>query len=202
MHQKHIIAVLGMHRSGTSVLTRGLQVLGVELGDRLLPAVSGDNEKGYWEDAEVNSLNIELLGELGHDWHTWTPILPSELTLPVVDKFRLRAVQLLRNKLSDLDCFGLKDPRISRLLPFWISVFADLNVKVSYVIACRHPSSVVRSLVQRDASFAVEKGYHLWLDYTLASLTGTQGQSRIVVDYDLLMDAPAAQLERNPGDGV
>lgn len=196
MDQKQIIVVLGMHRSGTSALTRGLKVLGVELGEHLMPAVSRDNEKGYWEDVDVNTLNVELLDELGYDWHSWIPVARSELKLPVVDKYKLRAVQLLRDKLSGVDCFGLKDPRISRLLPFWKEVFDHLNIRVSYVIACRHPMSVVRSLLCRDSAFAEEKGYHLWWDHTVASLTGTQGQSRVVVDYDLLMDKPAVQLKR------
>ena len=55
---KQLIVVLGMHRSGTSAITRGLKVLGVELGDQLIAAVEGDNSKGYWEDSDLNTLNI------------------------------------------------------------------------------------------------------------------------------------------------
>ncbi|WP_455230107.1 rhamnan synthesis F family protein [Geopseudomonas aromaticivorans] len=198
MVQKHIVVVLGMHRSGTSAITRGLQVLGVQLGDRLMPAVPGNNEKGFWEDLDVNALNIDLLGALGHDWHTLTPLVSGEFDLPVVAAFRLRAVKLVREKLLAVDCFGLKDPRISRLLPFWVSVFNHINVHVSYVIACRHPMSVAQSLAKRDG-FALEKGYQLWLEHMMASLSGTQAQPRVVVDYDLLMEDPAHQLQRVAG---
>ncbi|GAB3394572.1 glycosyltransferase [Azotobacter armeniacus] len=195
MEQKHIVVVLGMHRSGTSAITRSLQVLGVELGDNLIPPNANVNAKGFWEDVDVNALNIELLAALGHDWHTLTPLLPEHLNSSILDTFKLRAVQLLREKLSAVDCFGLKDPRIARLLPFWMSVFAHLNAQVSYVIACRHPMSVVRSLAKRDG-FALEKAYQLWLEHMLASLEGTQNHPRIVVDYDLLIEEPAAQLQR------
>lgn len=61
-----LIVVLGMHRSGTSAITRGLQVLGVELGDQLMPGAVGDNEKGYWEDSDPNAWKIELLQTLGN----------------------------------------------------------------------------------------------------------------------------------------
>lgn len=192
--QKHIVVVLGMHRSGTSAITRGLQVLGVDLGDSLTPSAS-DNEKGFWEDQDINALNIDLLKALGHDWHTLTPILADELTAPITGEFKLRAVEVLRNKLNATHCFGLKDPRIARVLPFWQSVFDHLQVRVSYVIACRNPMSVVRSLAKRDG-FDLEKGYYLWLEHTLSSLMQTTNNTRIVVDYDRLIEDPAEQLRR------
>ena len=45
-----LVLVLGMHRSGTSALARGLRVLGIALGDDLLPA-HPCNPKGFFEDA-------------------------------------------------------------------------------------------------------------------------------------------------------
>jgi hypothetical protein len=53
---KKIIVVLGMHRSGTSALTRGLSTLGVGLGDTLHPAGS-DNPTGFWEDRDIIAFN-------------------------------------------------------------------------------------------------------------------------------------------------
>jgi hypothetical protein len=35
--------------------------MGVGLGDRILPPVEGDNSKGYWENIDLNALNIEML---------------------------------------------------------------------------------------------------------------------------------------------
>lgn len=55
-----LIVVLGMHRSGTSAISAGMQVLGVEFGDRLLPPVKGDNDKGYWEDIDLCALNVKM----------------------------------------------------------------------------------------------------------------------------------------------
>ena len=63
-----------MHRSGTSAITRGLQVMGVELGDNLMPALKGDNDKGYWEDIDLNALNIEMLSAIGSRWDCVSPI--------------------------------------------------------------------------------------------------------------------------------
>ena len=45
--KKRLIVVLGMHRSGTSAITRGLQVMGIDLGNNLMPAMEGVNDKGF-----------------------------------------------------------------------------------------------------------------------------------------------------------
>ena len=52
-----LIVVLGMHRSGTSAITRGIRVLGADFGDNLQPAVAGINEKGFFEDNDIVALN-------------------------------------------------------------------------------------------------------------------------------------------------
>jgi hypothetical protein len=78
---KSIIVVLGMHRSGTSAITRGLMVLGVELGDHLMPPAPNDNDKGFFEDIDVNAINVELYRSLENhpNWHTLAPVPRSEL---------------------------------------------------------------------------------------------------------------------------
>ena len=192
--KKHIFVVLGMHRSGTSALTRGLKVLGVDLGDNFLPP-RPDNEKGFWEDVEINTLNIDLLKAIGYDWHTLIPIIPCEIPEAILDKFKLRAVEILRHKLSNTNCFGFKDPRLPRLLFFWKEVFEHINVQVGYIIVNRNPLSVARSLAKREG-FELIKSYYLWFEHMHTSLRDTAKYRRIVVDYDLLMENPEKQLKR------
>jgi lipopolysaccharide biosynthesis protein/uncharacterized coiled-coil DUF342 family protein len=194
-NQKRIVVVLGMHRSGTSLLTRGLQVLGVDLGSNLYGGIIGNNDKGFFEDVDVNEFNVEFLKALGRDWHSIEPVLLEEFNAPVVHEFKLRAIQLLRNKVKNTQCFGLKDPRIAKLMPFWLSVFNHLKMRVSYVIAFRNPMSVARSLQRRDG-FDLEKGYLLWGEHMLNSLSNTYGCERLVVDYDRLVAKPEEELQR------
>ena len=193
--KKTIIVVLGMHRSGTSAITRSLKVLGVDLGDNLMPQAEANNAKGFWEDLDINTLNIELLHALGHEWHSIQPISLAELTSPTAESFKLRATTLLRNKIKNTKIFGLKDPRICRLLPFWQSVFKHLNIEVKYIIASRNPISVTRSLKKRDG-FDFIKSYYLWIDHAANSVIHTLGKNRIIVDYDLLIEEPTEQLQR------
>lgn len=192
---KKVIVVLGMHRSGTSVVTRGLQVLGVDLGTRLLAAEQGVNDKGFWEDMDITAFDVDLLCALGHDWHSFAPLQPSEFQGPIIDSFKLRAVQLMRDKLAGIDVLGLKDPRMARLMPFWQDVFEHLGVTVHYVIACRNPMSVARSLAKRN-SFPLEKSYLLWFEHMLLAMKYTASAQRVFIDYDLMLREPAQQLTR------
>ena len=191
---KRIVVVLGMHRSGTSALARGLKVLGVDLGDNFLPP-RPDNEKGFWEDVDINTLNIDFLRAIGHDWHTLVPIMPCEIPESILDKFKLRAVEILRHKLSNTNCFGFKDPRLPRLLFFWNEVLEHLDVNINYIIVNRNPLSVAQSLAKRDG-FELIKSYFLWFEHMHDSLLYTANYRRIIVDYDLLMENPEKQLKR------
>lgn len=192
---KRIVVVLGMHRTGTSAIARGLKALGVELGERLMPPVEGNNEKGFWEDVDTHTLDSDLLQHLGLGWDSLGPIDGKVLMRDDLGEFRERAVALLRGKLADVTVFGLKDPRISRLLPFWKVAFDQVGAEVSYVISARHPLSVARSLNRRDRMDA-ETSHYLWLDHFAACMRDSEGARRVVVDYDLLMANPEKQLRR------
>lgn len=193
--QKKIITVIGPGRSGTSAIARGLMVFGVDLGDNLMPPKYGVNDKGFWEDQDFYELNNDIFKSLNHDWHRLTPV---DLTVLSKDKFhelKLRAVELLREKTKSTNLFGVKDPQLTRLLPFWREVFSYLSFVEGYVIACRNPASVASSL-SKYTGFSIKKSYLLWFEHTLASLIGSAGANRLVVSYDSLMQDPLLQLKR------
>lgn len=56
----HLVVVLGMHRSGTSATTRGLQALGVELGERLTPGVAVEEMYGDFLQARLQEARAKL----------------------------------------------------------------------------------------------------------------------------------------------
>jgi glycosyltransferase involved in cell wall biosynthesis len=194
MNHKRIIVVLGMHRSGTSALTRGLEALGVGLGTNLNPA-NFANPKGYWEDEDVMALNEALLRRLGSAYDGLALISPETLLGNDYVDLREEARMLLQRKLEGASIWAFKDPRTARLLPFWQKVFADLDLHHSYVISVRHPISVAQSLARRDG-FAPVKSYYLWLEHLLGALTATSGCPRIVVDYDALLSQPNVEIKR------
>jgi|GEM_PF-427217 len=195
VEKNKLIVVLGMHRSGTSAITRGLKVIGVELGDNLLNPVAEDNKTGYWEDFDIQTLNIEMLSVIENDWHYLTPIQATDIEVLREKGYFLRAVELLRQKMDDAPVFGFKDPRVAKLFLFWKEVFSQFQLDVSYVLTLRHPLSVAKSLAKRNG-FDTEKSYLLWLGHVIASLSGTVGEKCVLIDYDRLMQSPDFELNR------
>lgn len=195
MHNKKLVVVLGMHRSGTSAVTRSLKALGVDLGNTLVPPVAGDNDRGFWEDADTLSVNQDLMAALGVDWCPLGPYSWSKIDANQRKVFEQQATDLLRNKLSMVGAFGIKDPRLTRLLPFWRPIFDRIDADVRYVLVVRNPLSVAASLKRRNG-FADFRSLLLWLRHVVPSFLDTYGLPRVVVSYERMMVDPREQLQR------
>lgn len=191
-----IITVLGMHRSGTSTVTRGLMALGVGLGDHLHPA-STDNPKGFWEDKDCLKINEELLALFGSAYDRLNLRADIPANDPKVLDLQVRAAEILRDNLQQGNgLWGFKDPRTCRLLAFWKPLLSATGSDLAFVICLRNPMSVARSLQKRDA-IAFEKSYLLWLQHMLAALQETaEAGPRVVVEYDRLIAQPRYELQR------
>src|SRR5215203_6517803 len=63
------VAVVGMHRSGTSMVAKLLQQAGLNLGDEadLMPPAA-ENPEGFYEHLEFGRLNDEVLNVAGAAW--------------------------------------------------------------------------------------------------------------------------------------
>ena len=184
-----------MHRAGTSVVARALQALGVDLGDSLMSANRNVNARGFFEDNDLVKLDDELLAACGADWKNVALLDTLDWRGSAFVTARTRARHLLEMRLSRSGQFGFKDPRVARLLPFWQGIFADMGVADAYVIALRHPLSVIDSLTARDALDVQRSGW-LWLTHLVCALHYTAGRRRVVVDYDRLLAAPEHELAR------
>ncbi|ASL42063.1 hypothetical protein bAD24_I01145 [Burkholderia sp. AD24] len=187
-----LIVVLGMHRGGTSAITRAMETIGADFGTNLGNPVAGENDKGFFEDLDIHRINAELLRAAGASWDSLAPVDLDRIAPATLDVFRERATSMLREKCR-AKIFALKDPRLSRLLPFWMPVFERSGIPIAYVIAIRNPISVARSLQRRDR-FSMEKSCRLWLAHMVPAIRATDGQRRVLVDYDTLIDAPIAEL--------
>jgi len=193
--QSRVLVVLGMHRSGTSALTRGLQTLGVTLGDNLMPAFEGNNNKGFWEDLEIVRINDALLQLRSMDWSSLVTPTDMDWAAAAAGPLGQQAAAYLEQQLSRHLRFGMKDPRLPRLLPFWKIVFEQVGVWPAFIIANRDPISVANSLSRRD-SLPDTRSHLLWQEHCLCALRESEGYPRVVVSYDRLLEDPLAQLER------
>lgn len=191
------VFVLGMHRSGTSLLARLLNFIGVDLGpsDRFDPP-SPWNPTGYWEHTELRDINDDLLARLGGDWRR-TPALPiSAQDGDDLDDLRSRAAEIIERDFGAADTWGFKDPRTCLTLPFW----EELVPRMRCVLCVRHPLGVADSLVHGSApsydGFDRAEGLALWARYVAASVVGSAGHTRTVVWYDDVLRDPTGELSR------
>ncbi|MEE9425926.1 MAG: hypothetical protein V3V18_13275 [Methylococcales bacterium] len=192
---QRVIAVLGMHRSGTSAISRAMRVFGIELGERLIPPIKDNNSKGFWEDFDILAINIEILNQLEWSWYHLGPINAGHVDFLRKKGILSRAAKVLEQKVGDAPVFGFKDPRVAKLLPFWHVVFEQCKFNVSYIITVRHPLSVAMSLTKRD-DLDQTSAYLLWLGHVIPSLSSTANSSRVLVDFDRLIEQPDRELNR------
>jgi lipopolysaccharide biosynthesis protein len=188
--ERTCVLVLGMHRSGTSALTRTLSLLGCQLPRYLMGAAEG-NDAGHWEPYNLVSYNDRLLESLHSNWHDWKPL---DLTgIPV--GHRQQAQKDIRNIIDkdygDSSLFVVKDPRICRFPSFFIEAVEESGVKVVPVLIVRNPLEVSASLESRTAfwpqGFTAADCALLWLSHVLESERDTRGLDRAVVAYDALL---------------
>ncbi|MFD1884905.1 hypothetical protein [Paenibacillus wenxiniae] len=188
--QPAAVIVIGMHRSGTSLLAGVIRALGVHFGkEEQMVAPREDNPEGFWEHAEIVTIHDELLRTLSSSWDTTQP-LPYEWWLTEeVQPFRQRLIQVITRDFAHLSLWGFKDPRASLLLPLWQSVLDELQIDVRYVMSLRNPLNVADSLYKRD-QFDYDKSLAMYHLYMLSCLHDTYLRPRILIDYDQLIEQP------------
>ena len=194
---KHrVIAVVGMHRSGTSLVTRGLDALGVELGGNLAVESAPDNVKGHWEDRDVFEFNKRLLAALALDWDVVEPgdgaLMGASSLAPMVAEGQA----LIGSKAAGHRAWAFKDPRTARLWPFWRRVLVgNAQFELSFVWVLRHPAAVAQSLMRRNG-FDALKSHLLWLNHNLIPCDDIVRHLHVVVDYDRMLRGPEVELKR------
>lgn len=194
MPSSKAVVLLGMHRSGTSAFSRGLQSLGVYLGDSFLDT-KPDNPTGYWEDRNIVQFNDRVLAVLGLKWEEVGLIEEQRWLQPEIQALREEAAGYLKSQFTAHGLWGFKDPRTVRILPFWRPLLESLDVDDTYVVAIRNPLSVASSLLKRQY-MQPSTSHALWLVYIVPYLHEIAKRQFVVADYDLLMNDPQGQMER------
>ena len=183
------IIVLGMHRSGTSLTTRLINMMGAYFGpETSVGEITNDNPKGFWERPEVFKLNEALLAAQGCAWHdvarwSYNPAAIPANTMKNINKIIL-----------GMDAFRpwvLKDPRLCLLLPVWRSY---LEVPIA-VIVHRDPVEIALSLQKRDG-FPVKTGIALWEHYAKGIIAHSKDMPRIFVSHQELLQRPVETCQR------
>jgi hypothetical protein len=148
-----MIAVVGMHRSGTSCLAGTLMECGAHFGD--VSRKNPFNAKGNNENRQVMDLHNQLLQENAGSWKS----PPPEVCWQAAHR-RQRDAIIRQFRMSGEPICGFKDPRTLLALEGWLEALPELEL----VGIFRHPLAVAQSLTHRNL-FTQEQGFQLWLEY-------------------------------------
>ncbi|MCZ7618792.1 MAG: hypothetical protein M5U32_10975 [Myxococcota bacterium] len=177
--------ILGMHRSGTSALTRVLSLCGAALPRNLIPA--GDrNERGYFESQTIWRQHEALLAEAGTSWYDPSSIPEAWFDTPAAADWTERLAEAVHHEFGDSPVLVLKDPRLCRLLPLWRRVLAAVDAEPRCILPLRHPSEVAASLSHSEG-IAERHALLLWLDYLLVAERTSRDVCRSFVLFDDLL---------------
>ena len=193
------ILVLGMHRSGTSAVTRVLSLMGATLPHRLMGAGRA-NISGHWEPAALCDFNDQLLSDIGSSWKDWQGPDFSRLAPGQTATIQNEILSIIKEDYGTSPLFVVKEPRICRLATLYIETLQSANIDVVPVLVLRNPIEVVASLMDRYEMWRAAMprsgapkyssefdSYMLWLRHIIDAERATRGMKRVVVSYDSLL---------------
>lgn len=152
-----MVIILGMHRSGTSLITNILSKAGFYIGEEAdIKKGTQWNPDGYFERRSVVEVNDIILKLCGGSWDS-----PPEEKDIIKIKIDPKIESLLKVYLGHDMCV-IKDPRMCITFPVWQKMLGE-NVRIINII--RDPNTVAASLTKRDG-FTLQKGIELWHIYT------------------------------------
>ncbi|NUQ82471.1 MAG: hypothetical protein HUU10_12735 [Bacteroidetes bacterium] len=187
---KTCIIILGMHRSGTSVVTGSVGMAGADLGPNLLGEIYY-NPRGLFEDAKINLINSRFLYNQKTGWYRFFRYHPSEKT----DSSPLRRLGTIIDQFTG-DVMVIKDPRIVLLIPLYLQVLKQREIRPVFVIVNRNPHHIAVSLWKRDKmpllyAYALTRFYYRQMNRFLANTTAT----RVVIEYNDFLDNPVDSIK-------
>jgi len=185
------VCIVGMHRSGTSMVAHLLHRCGVYLGEEAdLGPPAPDNAQGFSENRHFVEINEQLLSRFDGGWDA-PPLFPIDwANRPDLSDLRQEA-QAQIERMAGHGAWGWKDPRTTLTLPFWRSLLPELQV----LVCVRHPLDVARSLNRRNNT-SVAYGQRLWRTYYEALNAVVSPAERLVTHCDQYFESASGELAR------
>ncbi|KAA9133384.1 glycosyltransferase [Marinihelvus fidelis] len=194
---KPVVLVLGMHRSGTSLLCGLLESAGVYFGEPSdFMAPNEENPKGFREHLKLRHRNDELLFSKQCDWAEVSGFDDRTLTAEdeatrIYSEWISRFIASIDSN-SGHDLIGVKDPRLCLLAPLW---YQALGQRVVTVFVNRMPEEIATSLATRNG-FAPEFTHFLTERYLHLATKAAKKRPHIVVNFEDLVLRPVEPLVR------
>lgn len=182
------IIILGMHRSGTSMVAGVLNILGVNMGKNLI-GPDWSNPLGHFENIEFVRLNDEILKEAGGSWDN--PPKREEI-LTQKGKFSLQIKNLIEKEKSEI--WGWKDPRTSLTIELYLPYLEN-----PYFIVCYRDSEKIAHSLEKRNKMKIEKGMKLSEVYNSRIKNFFQSNlnfKKLELSYEKVIEYPERHLKR------
>jgi hypothetical protein len=140
--------VVGMHRSGTSLITNWLHHCGLQVGERLLEA-NQSNAEGHFEDVEFLRMHEEILES--NDLDAGGLVYDKDIDISLYQVEKLKSVIKVKNQRYKQ--WGWKEPRTC----LFLNLYRELLPNSKYLVIVRDYQSVVNSLLKREFALVEEK---------------------------------------------
>lgn len=181
------IAVMGMHRSGTSCLTGLLQDAGVWLGK--VGTSAPFNKKGPRENRLIMELHNDVLESNQASWRS-----PPQEECHWHAEHLQQLEAIIQSYPAD-KLWAFKDPRSCFTINTWKRLIPDLRLIGTF----RHPAAVAGSLKYRGERLdilTVENEVALWFAYNKRLLNLLQQQSFPLICFDRKDNDYLLQVEK------
>lgn len=180
---KNIVCILGMHRSGTSMLAHLIREMGVYFGEwEDLYEETEFNQDGHFELKEVVDIHDDILRYYSRSWLNVSPFM-LDTKDSFIEECKDKLKKYILEKFRNVEYMGLKDPRMCFFLPMWNEIFLELGIQVKYITIYRNPIEVGYSLKRRDG-LPVMYGEKLWVQYNNELLENINNKKIFLVTYD------------------
>lgn len=165
-----IYLVLGMHRSGTSLVSGLLHQSGIIMGtpDNFIPKPNKENPKGFYENFDFRHINDRLLESLGYVVKEWnTEFKPQSINLLQKIKMQRKMQKILQEYAIKYHKWGWKDPRQMLTCSQWFKAFkaTKLDKKLKIIFVYRNPLNVAISMQTRGNVKDIAHGLDVWYLY-------------------------------------
>jgi hypothetical protein len=189
--------VLGMHRSGTSMLAGLLHTsAGYTVGGPLIGSAF-DNEKGFFERIDIVLQNDQFMNDQQIWWasdvyhYDWEKALRDKESGAISFENGKKGLKFLND--PNNAPWMQKDPRMCITLKTWLKL---MNTEPAILFTYRHPLEVALSLKKREQNFTLEHGLRLWIVYNMRAVQNSKGLCMVKSSNDAIMANPLHEIQR------
>jgi len=180
-----IFIVLGMHKSGTTLLARTLHESGIVMGQEFPAGV--DYVKSKYEARWIQEINDEILAADRSEYslRITSKLLPAK---GIEQATREKMISGIKKANEQYPQWGFKDPRTVLTYPYWKELLPDHRLIIVY----RNPVEVWKRYFNINRFWHFRQPFNAWCDYNklILEYARTSENSQVIcMSFDRLLSS-------------